>query len=131
MNNIFEAMRNLVNNKTLLEMVKIDKRDYKKLPLSIWVDEAGNKRNTKYGYECVKIVNNYNDNNKDLIPVYYDNGKLNIKKKWKLNVSETDINKCLKFIEKNLNIFEKRWLDEITTNEMFEELNKNNERRDK
>lgn len=128
MNNIFEAMRNLINNKTLLEMAKIDKRDYKKLPLSIWIDEAGNKRNTKYGYERVKIVNNYNDNNKDLIPVYYDNGKLNIKKKWKLNVSETDINKCLKFIEKNLNIFEKRWLDEITTNEMFEELNKNNER---
>ena len=130
MKSINEAMRNLINNKMLLEMVKIDKRDYKKLPLSIWIDEVGNKRNTKHGYEIVKIVNNYNDNNKDLIPVYYDNGKLNIKKKWKLNVSETDINKCLKFIEKNLNIFEKRWLDEITTNEMFEELNKNNERRD-
>lgn len=128
MKSINEAMRNLINNKMLLEMAKIDKRDYKKLPLSIWIDEAGNKRNTKHGYERVKIVNNYNDNNKDLIPVYYDNGKLNIKKKWKLNVSETDINKCLKFIEKNLSIFEKRWLDEITTNEMFEELNKNNER---
>ena len=63
MNNIFEAMRNLVNNKTLLEMAKIDKRDYKKLPLSIWIDEARNKRNTKHGYERVKIVNNYNDNN--------------------------------------------------------------------
>ena len=128
MNNIFEAMRNLVNNKTLLEMAKIDKRDYKKLPLSIWVDEAGNKRNTKHGHERVKIVNNYNEDNKNLIPVYYDNGKLNIKKKWKLNVSESDINKCLKFIEKNLKIFEKRWADEITTNEMFDELNKNNER---
>ena len=128
MNNIFEAMRNKVNNKKLLEMAKIDKRDYKKLPLSIWVDEAGNKRNTKHGYECVKIVNNYNEDNKNLIPVYYDNGKLNIKKKWKLNVSESDINKCWKFIEKNLKIFEKRWADEITTNEMFDELNKNNER---
>lgn len=129
MKSINEAMRNLINNKMLLEMAKIDKRDYKKLPLSIWIDESGNKRNTKHGYERVKIVNNYNDNNKDLIPVYYDNGKLKIKKKWKLNVSETDINKCLKFIEKNLSIFEKRWLDEITTNEMFEELNKNNERK--
>ena len=71
MKSINEAMRNLINNKMLLEMAKIDKRDYKKLPLSIWIDEAGNKRNTKHAYERVKIVNNYNDNNaiisKDII----------------------------------------------------------------
>ena len=111
----------------LKEMAKIDKRDYKKLPLSIWVDEAGSKRSNKHNYERVKIVNNYSDNMKDLIPVYYDNGKLNIKKKWKLNVSESDINKTLEFISKNYEILQKRWNDEITTKEMFKALDDNNE----
>ena len=49
------------------------------------------------------------------------------KKHWS-NWNKEQTDKCLKFIEKNLKIFEKRWADEITTNEMFDELNKNNER---
>ena len=127
MKNIFEAMEELNNRKRLLEMAKIDKRDYKDLPVSIWFDEAGSKRKTSHGYERLKIVNNYNDDLKNLIPVYFDNGELKIKKKWKLNISESDLNKCLKFIEKNINIFRKRWEDEITTKELFDELSDNNE----
>lgn len=131
MKGLLEAMKSLKSNKWLYEMALIDKRDYKSLPVSIWIDEAGNKRRTPHGYERVKIVNNYNENTKDIIPVYEDGGKLNIKKKWKKNISDSDINKCIKFIEKNYSILQKRWLNEITTNEMFDELNKNNERRKK
>lgn len=128
MNNIFEVMKNLNNRKRLLGMAKIDKRSYN-IPVSIWIDEAGSKRNTKHNFERAKIINNYNEDSKNSIPVYFDDGKLNIKKKWKINISESDLNKCLEFMEKNLDIFIKRWNDEIATDEMFDELNKDKSNR--
>ena len=71
------------------------------LPVNLWVDSSGQKRDTKYSAYRLKMQNNYHklvDPN-EMIPVSID--KTNPTTKHKINIKERDFNKVKRFITDN------------------------------
>ena len=120
-----ETVRQLNENKLLLEFANISKRDYN-TPVGLWVDEAGNLgQNQHGGSPRIKIVNNYEENFKDLIDVTISDDP-QPKPKNGVKISNSDFEKMRQFIIKNKDIFLSRYNNEITTREMYKLLDKNN-----
>ena len=118
-----ETVRQLNENKLLLEFANISKRDYN-TPVGLWVDEAGNLRQNQHGGSPrIKIVNNYEENFKNLIDVTISDDP---QPKNGVKISNSDFEKMRQFIIKNKDIFLSRYNNEITTREMYKLLDKNN-----
>lgn len=123
MNNKDRLLEETVNQ-LLLEFANIGKNDYN-TPVGIWVDEAGNKRQNEHGNSPrLNIVNNYDEDFKDLIDVTISDNPKPIPKR-NLKISDSDFEKMKEFIIKNKDIFLARWNNEITTREMFNKLDSN------
>lgn len=111
------------NLQKLEEMANIQKYDYN-TPVGIWIDEIGSRRNLKHNIPRLKIVNNYNEDFNDLIPISISEKPEILEGICKLTIK--DLKKMKKFISKNYKIFLQRWNNEISTKEMFNLLDKNN-----
>lgn len=117
--------RIILEEQLLLEFANVSKSDYN-TPVGFWVDEIGNKRQNEHSNSPrMKLVNNDNEDFTDLIDISISKTpELYNKNNWKLDGKV--LRKMKKFISKNYDIFIARWNNEITTAQMFRELDKNN-----
>lgn len=120
-----ETVKQLSEQQLLLEFANISKKDYN-TPVGLWIDEAGNLRQNEHGGSArLKMVNNYEENFKDLIDVTISDNP-QPKPKNGVKISKSDFEKMRQFIIKNKDIFLLRFNNEITTREMYNLLDKNN-----
>ena len=97
---MYKEIKNNLTEQELYEMANLDK-DLTGLPVNLWVDSSGQKRDTKYSAYRLKMQNNYHklvDPN-EMIPVSID--KTNPTTKHKINIKERDFNKVKRFITDN------------------------------
>ena len=123
--NIKDKITEKLIEQLLLEFANISKTDYN-TPVGLWIDEVGVTRQNEHGNSPrLKIVNNYDENFKDLIDVTISDNP-QPKPKNKLKISNSDFEKMKAFIIKNKDIFLDRWYNKITTPQMIRLLDKNN-----
>ena len=118
-----ETAKLIYEEQKLEEMANIQKSDYN-TPVGMWIDELGNKRKVKHNEPRMKIVNNYEENFNDVIPISISTNPEILDGECKLK--NKDLKLMKQFIAKNYDIFMQRWNNEISTREMFNLLDANN-----
>lgn len=98
-------------------------KKYTKLPVNIWVDDAGYTRNNKHHCFRIKIQNNSADNiQPDTFEIYYKDGEYIVDNHTTQKISDKDKNKIIAYLEKYKNLFDDHWELKIDTDELKDKL---------
>lgn len=100
----------------LIEMANLP--SYKtKLPVNIWIDEIGIKRNNKHMKPMMKVQNDYKSRpSQNTISISIEESPIVLA--GKINLKSTDLEEVLKWVSSNRAILLKHWNGEIITDDL-------------
>lgn len=100
------------------------KKDKTRLPVNIWVDEIGSGRNLKHYIPRIKFQSTKSDKAQSGIPISISKKPEILVDNYETDLNNYEIGQVKNFIIRNYDLLMKHWNQEITTEELINQIKK-------